>query len=329
MRLLDYHYLLLLITIIPVILAYLSRIRGNCGAIRYSDVSRLRAVKPTLRHKLSHSLVMIRTIVLVLLVVALARPQAGWKSSEILTEGIEIMIALDVSGSMLGEDFKPKNRLQTAKEVVAEFIKGRTNDHIGMVTFGEVAFTQCPLTLDYAVLLELLSGIEIGAFKDATAIGSAIATCLNRLKDTKAKSKVIILVTDGVNNAGEIDPITAAKAAQALGVKIYTIAVGKKGPVPYPVHDPLFGKSYQMVESNIDEETLMQIAEITDGKFYRATDSQALKNVFETIDKLEKTDIKVKEYTQYNDRFSLFILPAFILLILEIIMANTIFRRVP
>jgi Ca-activated chloride channel family protein len=199
-------------------------------------------------------------VAIFIFILAFARPQAGQKEEEIITEGIDIMLTLDISGSMKAEDFAPQNRLGAAKEVLKEFIKSRKNDRIGMVVFSRYSFTQCPLTLDYGVLLELLDKVDIGMIEDGTAIGMAISNAVNRLRDSTVKSKIIILLTDGVNNAGKIDPMTAAKAAKALGIKIYTVGAGRPGGAMYPVEDPIFGKRYVQMETEIDETLLKNIA---------------------------------------------------------------------
>ena len=214
---------------------------------------------------------------------------------------------------MRAEDFKPRNRLQAAKQVIRDFIKNRKNDRLGLVVFASQSYTQCPLTLDYGVLLEFLNQVKIGMIEDGTAIGMAIANCVNRLRESAAKSKVIILLTDGENNAGEIDPITAAKAAAAMKVKIYTIGAGRRGGAPIPFYHPLFGKMYyknpdgSLYLTKIDEETLKQIAQLTGGKYYRATNTEKLREIYEEIGQLEKTKIKTKEYMSYDEKFSIFV----------------------
>ncbi len=269
---------------------------------------------------------------MLLLVVALARPQSGSKSSEVLTEGIDIVLCLDASGSMQALDFswegKKVTRLQVVKKVVNDFIKLRQNDRIGMVVFGEEAFTQCPLTLDYGVLLSFLGQVEIGVAGDATAIGSALGTCVKRLKDLKSKSKVVILLTDGRNNTGALSPEKAAQVAETLGVKVYTVGVGTEGEVPFLVED-LFGKRYVYQRVDLDEEALKMIAETTEGKYFRATNSEALEDIYKEIDQLEKTEVEVKEYTEYEELFAWFLIPALCIVLLEILLAHTVFIRIP
>jgi Ca-activated chloride channel family protein len=281
------------------------------------------------RARYRHCPMILRMVAIFIFVLALARPQAGQKEEEIITEGIDIMLTLDISGSMKAEDFAPQNRLGAAKDVLREFIKSRHSDRIGLVVFSRFSFTQCPLTLDYGTLLELLDKIDIGMIEDGTAIGTAITNAVNRLRDSNVKSKIIILLTDGVNNAGKIDPLTAAKAAKALGVKIYTIGAGKPGGAMYPMEDPIFGKRYVHMDTEVDEVLLKNIADETGGLYFRAEDKEGLREIYKTIGRLEKTKIETKEYANYTELAVIFILPGFILLLLEIILANTIFIKIP
>jgi len=271
----------------------------------------------------------LRMLAIFILILALARPQAGQKEEEIITEGIDLMLTLDTSGSMKAEDFTPQNRLGAAKDVMRDFIKSRRNDRIGLVVFSRYSFTQCPLTLDYSALLDLLDRIEIGMIEDGTAIGTAIANAVNRLRDSGVKSRIVILLTDGINNAGKIDPLTAAKAAKALGIKIYTIGAGKPGEAMYPVEDPIFGKRYVRMDTEIDEELLKNIADETGGLYFRAKDKEGLAEIYKTIGNLEKTKIETKEYADYTELAGFFILPGFALLLLEIIFAHTLFAKIP
>lgn len=276
-----------------------------------------------------------RVAALALVVIALARPQAGIKGEEVLSEGIDIVLAIDISGSMKAEDFKPLNRIHVAKQVVADFIKGRKSDRIGMVVFAGRSFTQCPLTLDYGVLLRLLDQVDTGMIEDGTAIGMGIATSVNRLRKSTVKSKVIILLTDGVNNTGEIDPITAAKMAQALGIKVYAVAVGKEGGAPIPVDDSFFGRTYarnpdgSLVLTEIDEATMKDIAQITGGAYFRATDPSTLADIYRRIGLLERTEVKTKAYTRYSELFPYFVLPAMVFLLAESTLAHTRLRKIP
>lgn len=283
----------------------------------------------SLRIAFSRILPWLRAAVLVLFVMALARPQKVASEREHLTEGIDIVIALDISGSMLAEDFKPENRMTVAKQEAIKFIEGRKNDQIGMVVFAKKAYTQCPLTTDYDVLIRLLQEVQPGMIADGTAIGMGLATAVNRLRDSPSKSKVIILITDGANNAGNIDPITAAELAKSFKIRTHTIAVGKGGLVPFPVNDPLFGKRYVQANIEIDEMTMKRIADITGGKFFRARDPEALENIYKQIDQLEKTEMKVKEYQSFDELFYYFLIPALLLLLIEILLSQTFFAKVP
>ena len=266
------------------------------------------------------------------MVIALARPQAGQKETEIVTEGIDIMLCLDTSGSMRALDFeregKRTDRLDVVREVVKAFIQKRQNDRIGMVVFGEQAFTQCPLTMDYGVLLSFLDRIEIGMAGDSTAVGSALATGVKRLKEVPGKSKVVILVTDGRNNAGRIAPETAAEIAKTYGVKVYTIGVGVEGESPF-LMETLFGKRYVYQKVDLDEETLKQIADVTGGAYFRAQDTASLEEIYEQIDQMERTEAKVKEYMEYEELFAQFAFPALLLILVGFVLENTRFRKIP
>jgi Ca-activated chloride channel family protein len=270
----------------------------------------------------------LRWLAFSLLVVALARPQSGIKGEEVLTEGVDIVLALDVSSTMLAEDIKP-NRVEATKAVAKEFIKGRKNDRIGLVVFAGEAYTQCPLTLDYGILLGFLDRIQVGMIEDGTAIGMGLATAVNRLRSSEAKSKVVVLLSDGQNNRGEIDPMTAGQMAQAFDIRVYTIGAGTRGVALYPVDDPFFGRRYEPRQVNVDEEILRKIAVLTGGKTFRATDRRSLDAIYREIDRLEKTEIKVKEYTRYSERFAPFAFGALALVLAEILLAHTRFRKIP
>lgn len=281
------------------------------------------------RQSLNRFLPTVRYLTMALFILALARPQQPTREREHETRGVDIVIALDISGSMLAEDFQPENRLGVAKEEAKKFIRGRDNDRIGLVVFSREAFTQCPLTLDYDILSHLLDDVQIGMIQDGTAIGMGIATAVNRLRESQAKSKVIILITDGENNAGKIDPITAAELARTFGIKVYTVGVGRGGLVPFPINDPLFGKRYVQAKVDIDEFSLKRIADLTGGVFFRARDPQSLAEIYTRINELEKTELKVREYVNYDELFRLFLLPALFLLGLESILKNTFLLRIP
>lgn len=303
--------------------------RRKPAAIRFSNIALFKNSPTSWRMTIYQLMPFLRLIVFAFLVTALARPQKVSAEREYTTKGVDIVISLDISGSMLAEDFKPENRLAVAKQEAAKFVRGRENDRIGLVVFARKAFTQCPLTLDYEVLIELLQDIQTGMIADGTAIGMGLATAVNRLRDSKAKSKVVILITDGSSNAGNIDPITAAELAKAFGVKVYAICIGRGGLVPFPINDPLFGKRYVQAEVDIDEMTLKRIADITGGLFFRARDSRALGEIYEKINALEKTEIKVKEYRSFDELFNYFLIPGLLFLLLELILKNTIAVKIP
>jgi Ca-activated chloride channel family protein len=245
------------------------------------------------------------------------------------TEGVDILLAIDVSTSMLAIDFEPNNRLDAAKTVAAEFIRGREHDRMGLVAFAAISFVQCPLTLDREVLLGLLDEIRIGMVEDGTAIGMAIVNCVNRLKESEAESKVAILLTDGVNNTGKIDPATAAEIARTIGIRFYTIGVGKEGEALFPIDDPIFGRRLVRQKTEIDEEVLRRIAASTGGRYFRATDTEALRRIFAEIGEMEKTVITSDTYVDYTDLFGWFLLPGAALLLAEGILAATLLRRFP
>lgn len=318
-------FLLLILT--PLV--FLWSKRRSQASLRFSDIHLFRKNSYSPRLLLYRFLPLFRLAALLLFITAMARPQKVNAERDYQTNGVDIVIALDISGSMMAEDFKPENRMVVAKQEAAKFIKGRENDRIGLVVFARKAYTQCPLTLDYDVLLRLLNEIEIGMISDGTAIGMGLATSVNRLRDSNAKSKVIILITDGSNNAGNIDPITAAELAKTFGIKVYTVCIGRGGLVPFPVNDPLFGKRYVQAEVEIDEGILKRIADITKGLFFRARDTQSLQQVYERINQLEKTEVKVKEYRSYEEMFHYFLIPGLLILMIEIALSRTILLKVP
>jgi Ca-activated chloride channel homolog len=322
--------LLLLLLVIPLLIwRYLRRMRQGQGSLRFASTLALEGMQTSWTVHMRHLLFGVSMLALAFTITALARPQKGTQAEEVLTEGVDIVIALDASGSMAAEDFEPRNRFFVAKQVVGKFVEGLRHDRAGLVVFAARAFTRCPLTVDYGALQNVLDGTELGTIEDGTAIGNALATCLNRLRDSKAKSKVIILVTDGVNNRGEIQPIDAAEIARTLNVKIYTIGVGTTGMARFPVNDPVYGKIYADMQVEIDEDSLKQIAGITGGLYYRATDRPSLEKIFEDIGRLEKTEIKVKSYTHYSERFSDFLMPALALVFIGTIASFTRFKKIP
>lgn len=271
-----------------------------------------------------HLSIVLRSLAMVALIVALARPQSSLSWQDTTTEGIDIVIASDISGSMLAEDFKP-NRLEAGKNIAINFIENRPNDRIGLVVFSGESFTQCPLTIDHSVLVNLYADIKNGMIEDGTAIGMGLATAVNRLKDSEAKSKVVILLTDGSNNSGSIPPVTAAEIAKQFGVRVYTVGIGTNGFAPYPVQTPM-GIQYQRMKVDIDEGTLSKIATITGGKYFRATNNSALKDIYEQIDKLEKAKIDVTQYRKKTERFLPFAIIALALLSLEFLTKNTLLK---
>jgi Ca-activated chloride channel family protein len=321
---------LLLLLLLPLMAwQYFRRARSGEGSLHFASTLALEGVRPPWTVKARHALFGLKLLVLALAMFALARPQRGTEEEEVLTEGVDTIIALDASGSMAAEDFEPRNRLFVAKLVAHKFIEGLKNDRVGLVVFAGKAFTRCPPTLDYGVLFNVLDEIEIGSIEDGTAIGNALATCLNRLRESKSKSKVIILVTDGVNNRGEVQPLDAARIAQTLGVKIYAVGIGSKGTARFPVNDPTYGRVYVDMQVEIDEASLTRIAEITGGIYYRATDRPSLEKIFDAIGKLEKTKIEVKTYTHYDERFLSLLFPAGALLLLGTLAGLTRLNKVP
>lgn len=320
--------------ILPIAgLLFYAKKRENPAGLRFSSGEFFSNSKPTFKVILSRKMIFLRAAILLFLALAMARPQRPLADSIIRAEGIDIVLAIDSSSSMLAEDFnlgvKRVNRLKAVKEVVKEFIESRSGDRIGLVAFAGRAYTVCPLTLDYSWLLKNLERVKVGFIEDGTAIGSGISSSLNRLKDTDAKSKIIILLTDGMNNAGKISPAVAAQAAKALDVKIYTIGAGTKGKAPYPVKD-VFGRvSYQPVMVEIDEKGLKEIAGRTEGKYYRATDTNSLREIYGEINRLEKVSRQDKGYSDYQELFPFFLAIAIFLFLTEIILNNTILRRLP
>ncbi len=322
----EYFYLLLLL--VPVIAWYIYRHRSMQATIQVSTVEPLLQAPKTIRNYLRHLPVFLRSLVFALLVIILARPQSTNRWENVTTEGIDIVLALDISSSMLAQDFKP-DRLEASKDVAIEFISGRPNDRIGLVVFSAESFTQCPLTTDRAVLINLFKDIKSGMIEDGTAIGVGLTNAVTRLKDSDAISKVIILLTDGVNNQGSIDPLTAAELAKSFGIRTYTIGVGSMGTAPYPVQD-VFGRTFlQDIPVEIDESTLQQIADMTNGKYFRATNNQKLREIYAEIDKLEKSKIDVKEFSKKQEEYFWFAVAAALLLLLELLLRYTVLRKIP
>ena len=320
----EYFYLLLLVPAIGIwYFLQRKKIQSN---ILFSDTSGIESVK-TLKNRLIHLPFIMKLLAGALLIIALARPQSTSSWEDSTTEGIDIILSMDISGSMLAEDLKP-NRLEASKNVALNFISKRVNDRIGLVVFSGESFTQCPLTTDHNVLINLFKDIKSGMIADGTAIGMGLATAVNRLKDSKAISRVIILLTDGVNNSGMVPPLTAAEIAQKFGIRVYTIGVGTEGFAPYPFQTP-FGIQYQDVEVKIDEKTLQDIAILTDGKYFRATNNNSLKEIYKDIDALEKSKIEVTEFHKRSEEFLSFALWALSLLLLGFILQITYLKQIP
>ena len=323
-------WLLLFFLMVPFLI-----IRGKGkqqATISYSSIDTLQAMRSARVEILSILPLALRMFAISLLVLALARPQEGHKSTEILSVGVDIILALDTSGSMQALDFikdeKRDTRLAMVKDVVSQFIDNRPNDRMGMVVFGSEAYTQCPLTLDQGILKSFLSKLDIGMAGDSTAIGSAIGIAVKRLKDLKSKSKVIILLTDGRNNAGSLPPLQAAQTAKAFGIKIHTIAVGTLGKAPFLVNS-IFGQRYVYQQVDIDEDTLKKISDLTGGQYFRATNLQSLKTIYKQIDEMEKSKVKVIDHSEYTELFHYFLIPGLLILLLEILLSNTTLRRIP
>lgn len=317
---------LYLLIIIPLMIAfYIVKQQKSFAALRVPGSEPFEKSGKTFRHFIRHLLFIFRSAATGLFIIVLARPQTIDNFQDVSTEGIDIILTLDISGSMLSRDFKP-DRLEASKNIATEFITGRPYDRMGLVVFSGESFTQCPLTTDHAVLINLLREIKCGMIEDGTAIGEGLATAVNRIKDSQAKSKVIIILTDGVNNRGIIAPLTAAEIAKTFGIRVYTIGVGTQGVAPYPVQTP-FGVQYQDMPVEIDEAILQEIAKMTDGKYFRATDNESLVKVYSEIDKLEKSRMDVKQFKLKEEKFGLPALIAFCLILFEVILRNTVFKN--
>lgn len=321
------YLLWLLLLIPPIIVWYYRKHRNIKPSLLFSGSEFMHEINPSFKRKIFHAPFVLRMLALALLIVALARPQTKLKLEDVSTEGIDIILSLDISGSMLAEDFKP-NRLEAAKTVAKNFIKQRPSDNIGLVVFAGEAFTRCPSTIDHNMLLEFLSGVESGIIKDGTAIGDGLAVAINRIRDSKAKSKVVILLTDGVNNMGFIDPLTSAEIAKEYGIRIYTIGVGKQGFAPYPYPTP-WGIQYQNVEVQIDEPLLKTIAQSTGGTYFRSTNNTSLENIFHEIDQMEKSIIAISRYNRKKEEAFPFILIAMFCIFAEIALRVTVLRTYP
>ncbi len=328
----SFHFknpeLLWLLLLLPMMVFYYWRFkRFKRPRIRISSIEAFRNYRPSFRQRMINLPFILRITAVAFLVIALARPRSSSSASNVKTEGISIVLALDISSSMLAEDFRP-NRIEAAKKVALDFINGRPNDLIGLVIFSGQSFTQCPITSDHSVIRNLMREVKSGLLVDGTAIGEGLATAVDRLKDAPTKSKVVVLITDGVNNSGSIPPLTAGDIASTFGVRVYSIGVGTKGMAPYP-QKTLFGVQYQNMEVQIDEELLTKVAEATDGKYYRAVNNKRLEAIFAEIDKLEKSKIEITEFKKYKEEYLPFAALACLLLLLEMVLRYTWLKSIP
>ena len=326
--------ILLLCLLIPVIIYLAKKLENRSqGTIRFSNIGLFEGVKTSFRGRLRRNIIYLRACALILIIVALSRPQSAIEETVVHVEGIDIVLAVDTSSSMRAMDFEMNgrrvDRLAVVKSVVSDFVEKRPNDRIGMIAFASMAYTVCPLTLDHDWLEKNIERVEIGMIEDGTAIGSALSGALNRVKDTEAKGKIIILLTDGRNNAGRISPMVAAEAAKALGVRIYAIGAGTKGMAPYPVKDMFGNTVLKPVQIDIDEKLLTNIADTTGGMYFRATDTASLEDIYKEIDTIETTPIEETGYNIYKELFGYVLIPGILFLLLEILLANTVLRRIP
>ena len=318
-----------LLVVLPLLgVWYFFKLKGFNPALKFSTLEGFGAEKMTFRKIMAYIPLVLNFLVIGLIIIAIARPQTTSENEKTEKEGIDIVLAMDISGSMEACDFKP-NRLEAAENVASEFIQARENDRMGIVLFAGESFTQCPLTGDHPTLINLMSQVKNGIIEDGTAIGLGLANAVARIKNSNAKSKVIILLTDGMNNCGEIEPVTAAEIAANYGIRVYTIGVGTNGEAPFPMYDAWGRKFYQNVPVEIDEATLSKISQITDGKYFRATNNQALKDIYAQIDQLEKTKMESMTISHVNEKFYPFLVLALILLTMKIILRYTIGRILP
>ena len=320
-------YLFLLLLLVPIVGWYIWKLHGTQAAVQLSSTASLQQQPKSLRVWLIHVPFVLRVLLVILLSLALARPQLSNRWQAESTEGIDIMMALDISGTMLGEDLKP-NRLEAAKAVATDFVLSRPNDQIGLVVFAGESFTQCPLTTDHAVLVNLFQSVKFGMIEDGTAIGLGLANAVNRMKDSPTKSKVVILLTDGSNNRGDIDPQTAAEIAKTFNIRVYAIGVGSYSKeVKVPIHTP-YGVQYGTMSSEFDETTLRNIAQLTGGEYFRAKDNKTLRAIYGQIDQLEKTKIRVREYSKRTEHFMPFLLAALACLLLDLVLRHFVLRTI-
>ncbi len=332
MRLGSPWFLLLLLGVLPLLGSW-SRRPARRAALRFPSLEALRAVDPAGAGRRRAVLGVLRATTLVLLVLALARPQLGSAAAKVHREGVDVVLALDISGSMLAEDFtlgsERASRLDVVKSVVKDFVTARPEDRIGLVLFAARPYTQCPLTLDHGWLMQNVDRARVGMIEDGTAVGSALATAVNRLRPSTAKSKFVVLLTDGENNAGKISPLTAAEAAGTLGIKVYTVGAGSRGLAPYPMRDVFGNKVYRPVQVDVDEDTLKGIASKTGARYFRATDSASLREIFAEIDRSEKTPFEAPEFREHRELYPLLLWPALALLLFEIGLGETVLRKLP
>ncbi len=325
-------WFLLLLVFVPLVFRW-GRRRSRDAAVRYPSLATLRAVAPRGAAGRRVWLGVFNALALTAIVVALARPQLGRAETRIYREGVDIVLALDISSSMLAEDFtvngERASRVEAVRSVVRDFVAARPQDRIGLILFSARAYTQSPLTLDHGWLLQNLERAKVGMIEDGTAIGSGLATAVNRLRASKAKTKIVVLLTDGQNNAGRVTPQTAAEAAAALGVKVYTVGAGTRGMAPYPAQDFFGNKVYRPMQVDIDEDTLTAIAAKTGGRYFRATDTASLKGIYEEIDRREKTEFEAPEYLEYREAYPWFLWPALAFLLLEVGLGETVLRKLP
>lgn len=318
----------LLLVLVPLTGYYIFRARQGGATLQVSSVGGLGRAGHGVKYTLRHLPFVLRCAAIALVILALARPQSSTSNETSTTEGIDIVLSLDISGSMLARDFKP-DRITAAKEITRDFIAGRTNDRIGLVVFAGESFTQSPLTTDKATLITLLSRLHSGMIEDGTAIGNGLATAVNRLRESTAASKVIVLLTDGVNNSGQVAPLTAAEIAAAFGIRVYTVGVGTEGMAPYPFYDRFGRITYQPAPVEIDEEVLTRISEMTGGRYFRATDNNKLQGIYQEIDALEKTKIETDSRTEWFEKFMPYALAALVLVVIELLLRYFYLRRIP
>ena len=319
-------YFLYGLIIIPLLIVwYIFLGRKHQAYVKFSDTGFFKGMPKSWRIYARHILFVLDICALALLIIALARPQSSSKNQKINVEGIDIVLTIDLSSSMLAQDLKP-DRLEAAKSISAEFVKGRPEDRMGLVVFASETFTQVPLTTDHGMLLNMMKDLKCGMLEDGTAIGDGLASSVSRLKDSEAISKVVILLTDGDNNAGSIDPATAAEMAKLFGIRVYTIGVGTRGTAPYPVQTPFGGIQYQQIQVTINEPLLQQIADETGGRYFRATSNEKLEQIYEEIDQLERSKIEINEFTRIHEEFLPFVMLSLALLLLGFILKNTVFK---